>query len=103
MVKGLDIFRVHFQDYADRYVLIGGTACDIAMTGAELAQAQADPCVHIWLRVQVGGEAMSELARELGYANGSGVARVVERLEATAQTDGALAKKLAALRRRATA
>jgi len=31
MVKGLDIFRVHFQDYADRYVLIGGTACDIAM------------------------------------------------------------------------
>jgi len=72
-------------------------------TVAELAQTQADPHVRIWLRVQVGGEAMSELACELGYANGSGVARVVERLEATAQTDGALAKKLAALRRRATA
>jgi glutathionyl-hydroquinone reductase len=37
MVKGLDIFRVHFQGYADRYVLIGGTACDIAMTSAGLA------------------------------------------------------------------
>ena len=37
MVKGLDIFRAHFQAYADRYVLIGGTACDIAMTGAGLA------------------------------------------------------------------
>ncbi len=37
MVKGLDIFRVHFRDYADRYVLIGGTACDIAMTSAGLA------------------------------------------------------------------
>jgi hypothetical protein len=37
MVKGLDIFRVHFQNYADRYVLIGGTACDIAMTSAGLA------------------------------------------------------------------
>ncbi len=36
MVKGLDIFRMHFRDYADRYVLIGGTACDIAMTGAGL-------------------------------------------------------------------
>lgn len=36
MVKGLDIFRVHFRDYADRYVLIGGTACDIAMTGSGL-------------------------------------------------------------------
>ena len=37
MVKGLDIFRAHFRDYADRYVLIGGTACDIALTAAGLA------------------------------------------------------------------
>ena len=37
MVKGLEVFREHFRNYADRYVLIGGTACDIAMTGAGLA------------------------------------------------------------------
>ncbi len=37
MVKGLDIFRRHFRDYADRYVLIGGAACDIAMTGVGLS------------------------------------------------------------------
>ncbi len=37
MVNGLDIFRRHFRDYADRYVLIGGTACDIAMTRAGLS------------------------------------------------------------------
>ena len=37
MVKGLDVFRRQFQNYANRYVLIGGTACDIAMTGAGLA------------------------------------------------------------------
>ena len=36
MVKGLEIFREHFREYADRYVLIGGAACDIAMTGAGL-------------------------------------------------------------------
>jgi hypothetical protein len=36
LVKGLEIFREHFRDYADRYVLIGGAACDIAMTGAGL-------------------------------------------------------------------
>ena len=36
MVKGLEIFREHFRTYADRYVLIGGAACDIAMTGAGL-------------------------------------------------------------------
>lgn len=36
MVKGLEIFREHFRNYADRYVLIGGAACDIAMTAAGL-------------------------------------------------------------------
>ena len=29
MVKGLDTFRRHFEQYEDQYVLIGGTACDI--------------------------------------------------------------------------
>ena len=36
MVKGLDIFRERFRGYADRYVLIGGTACDLAMGEAGL-------------------------------------------------------------------
>jgi len=36
MVKGLDLFREHFRGYADRYVLIGGTACDLAMGEAGL-------------------------------------------------------------------
>ena len=29
MVKGIEIFRDYFGDYADEYVLIGGAACDI--------------------------------------------------------------------------
>jgi hypothetical protein len=36
MVKGLEVFREHFRNFADHYVLIGGAACDIAMTGAGL-------------------------------------------------------------------
>ena len=36
MVKGLDIFRERFRGYSDRYVLIGGTACDLAMSEAGL-------------------------------------------------------------------
>lgn len=36
MVKGLDLFREHFREYADRHVLIGGTACDLAMCEAGL-------------------------------------------------------------------
>lgn len=32
MVRGLDFFRDHFKAHEDKYVLIGGTACDIAMS-----------------------------------------------------------------------
>ncbi len=31
MVRGLDKFKEHFRSYSDRYVLIGGTACSLAM------------------------------------------------------------------------
>jgi len=34
MVKGLDLFRKHFREFTDRYVLIGGTACDLALAEA---------------------------------------------------------------------
>lgn len=36
MVKGLDVFRNHFRSYISRYILIGGTACDLAMEEAGL-------------------------------------------------------------------
>ncbi len=28
MIKGLDKFKVHFQEHSDKYILIGGAACD---------------------------------------------------------------------------
>jgi hypothetical protein len=31
------LFCAHFQPFADRYLLIGGTACDLAMAGAGTA------------------------------------------------------------------
>ena len=37
MVKGLEIFREFFRDFADNYVLIGGTACDERLTDAGLS------------------------------------------------------------------
>lgn len=36
MVRGLALFREHFRDFRDRYVLIGGTACDLVMADAGL-------------------------------------------------------------------
>ncbi len=34
MVRGLDIFKEYFKEYADNYVIIGGTACDIIIDEA---------------------------------------------------------------------
>ncbi len=36
MVRGMDLFREHFAGFEDRYVLIGGAACDLAMQDAGL-------------------------------------------------------------------
>lgn len=44
MVKGLHRFREHFKAFTDRYVLIGGTACDLAFTAAVDQRDQADSC-----------------------------------------------------------
>ena len=37
MVIGMDSFREKFKDYADCYTVIGGAACDILMTEADLS------------------------------------------------------------------
>jgi predicted nucleotidyltransferase len=34
MVVGLDIFRDFFKEHTDKYVIIGGTACDIHIDAA---------------------------------------------------------------------
>ena len=36
MLRGLDLFKEHFAEFSDRYVLIGGTACALAMKEAGL-------------------------------------------------------------------
>lgn len=36
MVKGLDVFRKHFKDFQQSYVLIGGVACYLNMEEAGL-------------------------------------------------------------------
>lgn len=36
MVLGIDSFREKFKDYTEYYTIIGGTACDILLTEADL-------------------------------------------------------------------
>jgi hypothetical protein len=76
MVKGLDLFRSHFKALADRYVLIGGTACDLIMNDAGLGfRATKDLdivlCIEsldaefaraFWAFVKAGGYRLQETA-----------------------------------------
>jgi hypothetical protein len=69
MVRGLDVFREHFADHADHFVLIGGTAATLAMEEAGLefrATKDLDIVLHIealspsfgevfWRFVEAGG------------------------------------------------
>lgn len=34
MVKGLEKFKDYFSEFSEQYVLIGGAACDLAMSDA---------------------------------------------------------------------
>ena len=34
MVNGLDIFAERFKDYSDNFIIVGGTACSLAMNDA---------------------------------------------------------------------
>jgi REP-associated tyrosine transposase len=62
-----------------------------------LAAAQSDRRIAIWLHVRHGGRRMTEMARRFGYRDGSGVHRVVKRLEARATEDPQLARTLRSL------
>jgi hypothetical protein len=42
MVKGLDKFKEHFAGFADNYVIIGGTACDIALRDTDMRPRATD-------------------------------------------------------------
>ena len=64
---------------------------------ASLVAQEGDRRVTIWLRVRMGGERMTRVAADYGYRDGSGIHRVVQRLEEKAKTDRTLARHLKAL------
>ena len=66
---------------------------------AKLVAEEEDERMRIWIRVELGGERMAAIGRELGYSDGSGVHRVVQRLNQRAETDKKLKTRIAQLRR----
>jgi hypothetical protein len=70
MVKGLDLFKTHFQDYADQFVLIGGTACDLVMSEAGVsfrATKDLDIVLLIETLTRDFGRVFWEFIRNGGY------------------------------------
>jgi putative transposase len=72
-------------------------AVEIRQRLGRLLAAESDDRVKMWARVRLGGERGVDVAREYGYADSSGVTRVVKRLENRIRTDRSVAKKLNAL------
>ena len=69
-MEGLDKFREAFADFTDNYVIIGGTACDITMTGTEVhprATHDIDMIVIVEKMTPSFGERFWDFIREAGY------------------------------------
>lgn len=69
-MEGLDKFREAFAEFSDNYVIIGGTACDIAMTGTVVrprATHDIDMIVIVEKMTDAFGERFWQFVREAGY------------------------------------
>jgi REP element-mobilizing transposase RayT len=60
----------------------------------QLLQKQTDRRIQIWARVRLAGQRLVDVAARYGFRDGSGVHRVVSRLEALSRQDVAVGLKL---------
>ena len=73
MVMGMDSFREKFKEYSDCYTVIGGAACDILMTEADLpfrATKDIDMILIMEDRSQEFGKVFWEYIKEGNYRCG---------------------------------
>jgi len=59
-----------------------------------LIKKEKNPKVQIWLRIRMGHEQMSKVARELGYRRESAIYQMLTRLEESSRQDSKLLGKL---------
>lgn len=72
MIRGLEVFRAHFRDFKDQYVLIGGSACDLwfAESGIEFrATKDLDIVLIVEALTPEFGKRFWEFIWEGGYQN----------------------------------
>lgn len=69
-MEGLEKFREAFESYSDNYIIIGGTACDITMTGTSVrprATHDIDMIVVVEMMTADFAEQFWQFIREGGY------------------------------------
>lgn len=69
-MEGLEKFREAFAEFSDNYVVIGGTACDIAMTGTVVrprATHDIDMIVIAENITEAFGKRLWQFVKEAGY------------------------------------
>lgn len=69
-MEGLDKFRDAFRDFSDNYVIIGGTACEIAMSRTEVkarATHDIDMIVIVEKMTEAYGKRFWQFIKEAGY------------------------------------
>ena len=70
MIEGLDVFRAHFADFTDQYVLIGGAACDLWFEEAAVdfrATRDLDLVLTLETEAPAFGRRFWEFVRDGGY------------------------------------
>lgn len=67
-MEGLEKFREAFEAYSDNYVIIGGTACDITMTGTTVRPRATHDIDMIVVVEKMTAESMSivKTSRSIG-------------------------------------
>jgi hypothetical protein len=72
MVKGLQVFKEHFNDHIDSFVIIGGTACSLLLESAEIpfrVTKDIDMILYIEVLKPDFGKAFWDFVIKGGYQN----------------------------------
>ncbi len=72
MVRGLDLFKEHFKDYTDSFVIIGGTACSLLLENVGLpyrVTKDIDIILYVETLEPKFGKAFWEFVKKGGYKN----------------------------------
>ena len=75
-------------------------AQEMAERVQSMLAGEQDNRIRIWGRIRLGGERNADLARELGYQDGTAITQVVKRLERKASNDKRLRERLEQLQRK---